>query len=375
MGKRELLLIAAFVVVGVVVYHVTAPASESRGIGFSIGRIVDEIRREVRGRPASAEITASATHPLPPGVTELRVTLQNSPVIITGEDRPDIASELWVRSNGVDDAEAKSLAGRAVLKVEPAGPTVTVSVNLPQEGSQRVRLELRVPAAMLVQFGPTNARIEVAGVQGVELESARGETIIKQIKGRAAITHRGGDFTVEDVGSVRLTTRGSDLRLARVSGESALEIEAGDVRASELLGPVEIEANAADITLEDLHKSRGPFRVNAVGGSVTIRGLGAEARIEGRDAEIDVVFAAAAPVAIFSTGERVQITPPRDGFTLDAVATGGRITIPDGIAPQITSSAAPGDKEQRAAGKVGGGGPSITIRATRGDIRVNAREP
>jgi Putative adhesin len=375
MGKRELLLIAAFVVVGVVVYQVTAPAGESSGSGFSIGRIIDEIRREVRGRPASAEITATATHPLPAGVTELRVTLQNSPVTITGEDRTDIATDLWVRSNGVDEAEAKSLAGKAVLKVEPAGPTVTVSVSLPQEGSQRVRLGLRVPSAMLVQFGPTNARIEVAGVQGVELESARGETIIKQIKGRASITHRGGDFTVEDVGSVRLTTRGSDVRLARISGESTLEIQAGDLRAAELLGPVEIESAAADITLEDLQKSRGPFRVNATGGAITIRGLRAEARIEGRDAEIDVVFDQAAPAAIFNTGDRIQITPPRDGYTLDAVATDGRIIVPDTLAPEIASSATPDDKEHRASGKVNGGGPSITIRATRGDIRVNAREP
>jgi len=374
MGKRELLLIAGFVAIGVVVYQLTAPPRQSSESGFSIGRILDEIRREVRGRPASAEVTATATHAVPSEVSELRVTLQNSPVTITGEDRTDIATELWVRSNGVDEAEAKSLAGQAVLTVEPAGPIVSVSVTLPDEGSQRVRLGLRVPARMLVGFGPTNARIEIAGVEGVELESARGETVIRQIKGRVGVTHRGGDFTVEDAVAVRLNTRGSDVRLARISGESTLQMQGGDLRAAGLLGAVEIESSAADITLEDLQDARGPLRINATGGSVSIRGLGSEARIDGRETDIEVTFDRAAPVAIFNTGDRIQITPPRDGFTLDAVATGGRITIPDALAPQISSSATPDDKEHRASGSVNGGGPSITIRATRGDIRVNARE-
>ena len=374
MGKRELLLIVGFVVVGAAIYQLTAPARPASESGFSVGRIVDEIKREMRGRPASAELTVNATHPLPSDVSELRVTLRNSPVTITGEDRADIATELWVTSNGVDEEEARALAGKANLTVEPAGPTVTVSVSLPPEGTQRVRLGLRVPHGMMVSFGPTNARIEVTGVLGVELESARGETLIRHIKGRVGVTHRGGDFTVEDAGAIRLDTRGSDVRLARIDGESILQMEGGDLRAADLRGPVEVDSSSADITIEDLQKARGPLRITAVGGSVSLRGLAAEARVDGRDADIDVMFDRAAPVAIFNTGDRIQITPPRDGFTLDAVANDGRITIPDVLAPQISSSGTADDKEHRASGSVNGGGPSITLRATGGDIRVNARE-
>lgn len=375
MGKRELLLIIGFVAVGAVLFQLTAPAGQSGDSVFSAGRrILDEIRREVRGRPAHAEITTNATHPVPPGVSELRVTLRNTPVTVTGEDRADIATELWVRSDGLDETDAKTVAAKAELKVEPAGPTITVSLTFPPEGSQRGRLLIRVPAAMLVQFGTTNTRIEVTGVQAVELEGARGETIIKRIKGRVGVTHRGGEFTVEDVGSVRLSTRGSDLRLARVSGETTLEIQSGDVRAGELMGPVEIDAEHGDITLENLQRTPGPLRIKTVEGSLAIRGLRAETRIDGNETDIDVAIEAAAPIAIFSTGERIQITPPRDGFTLDAVAVGGSITVPDPLAQQLTISGKPEDKEQRASGKIGGGGPTVTLRATRGEIRVNARE-
>lgn len=376
MGKRELLLILGFIAVGVVVYQITAPPSRSGDSVMSAGRrVLDEIRREIRGRPASAELTVTGTHPVPSGTTELRVTLRNSPVTIVGEDRADIASELWVRSNGVDEAEARDLAGRAVLKVEPAGPTVSVAVTLPEEGTQRVRLSLRVPSSLLVQFGQTNTQIDVTGVGAVELEGARGETTIRRIPGRVGITHRGGDLVVEDVGSVRLNARGSDVRLARVAGETALDIQSGDVRAGELLGAVEIEAENGDVTLEHLQKSPGPFRIRTFDGTLSMRGLRAEARIDGRDTDIDITIDDAAAIAVFNSGERIQLTPPPGGFTLDAVATGGTIRVAESLAADLAVTGAPDGKAQRAAGRVRGGGPTITLRSTAGEIRVNAREP
>jgi hypothetical protein len=375
MGKRELLLIAGFIVLGALVYQATAPQRQPGESRFNLRGIVDEIRREVRGRHARAEVTLRTSHSVPPGVAELRVTLQNTPVTVIGETRDDIASELWVRSNGVDEAEAKALAGRAELRLEPAGPTMTVSLKYPPEGSQQGRLLLKVPSSMLVEFGRTNVRIEVTDVAGLELEAARGETIVRRVKGRVVATHRGGEFTLEDIGSVRLTTRGSDLRLGRVAGDSSLTVEAGDVRAGALLGPVEIDSTAADISIEDLQQARGPLRVNAVEGSIIVRGLGSEARLDGRETEIDITMHQAASVAIFNTGDRVQVTLPRGGVALDAISTGGRLTLPERLASQIPVSGAAGDKEQRAAGNVDGGGPTLTIRVTGGDIRINDREP
>jgi len=109
MGKRELLLVLGFVALGTLVYQVTAPPPAPGQSPFSLRRIVDNIRREFQGNRVSAEVTMTASHPVPEGLRELRLTLQNTPVIITGEDRTDIASELWVRSTGYDEAEAQNL--------------------------------------------------------------------------------------------------------------------------------------------------------------------------------------------------------------------------------------------------------------------------
>ncbi len=86
MGKRELLLIVAFVIVGAVVYQVTAPPPAPGERSFSLGRVIESIRREVRGNRASAEKTTTSTHPLDAGVTELRVVARGE-ITVTGEER------------------------------------------------------------------------------------------------------------------------------------------------------------------------------------------------------------------------------------------------------------------------------------------------
>jgi hypothetical protein len=374
MGKRELLLIAGFVVLGTLIYFVTAPDRPSRGPGFSFGRFMEGVRREVRGNRAATEMTTNAVHVVPESVSELRMNIPNAQLTIIGEDRADIASEFWVWSNGYDEAEAKKLAAETLFKLEPAGASLSATITFPEPGSQRARLKLLVPRRLSVQCEPTGSKLEVSGVAAVEVESARGETTIRQIRGRVAATHRGGTFTVEDVGPARLNTRGSDVRVARVNGETILNIQAGDFHGAELAGPIEIEASGADLILEKLEKTRGAVRVNSVGGRVIVRGLRTEARIDGRDSEMDISIDRAAPIAIFSTQDRVQITPPPDGYEIDAVASNGRIILSDDLKKTFTvSEAAPPEKEERISGKVNGGGPILTVRVTRGDIRVASR--
>jgi len=44
MGKRELLIVAAFVIIGAVAYHVTAPPARAGQAGFSFGALRDAWR-------------------------------------------------------------------------------------------------------------------------------------------------------------------------------------------------------------------------------------------------------------------------------------------------------------------------------------------
>ena len=120
MGKRELLLIVCFVIVGVVVYQATAPPAGPNDRGFSFSRLIDAARREVRGNRASAELTttadASRHRPRSP-----RSGSPGSSPRSRSPARTAPTSKVTLRhSNAYDEAEAKQYAEQTVLK--PTAP-------------------------------------------------------------------------------------------------------------------------------------------------------------------------------------------------------------------------------------------------------------
>jgi hypothetical protein len=371
MGKRELLLICAFVAVGAVVYYATAPAAAPGQQGYSVARMVEDLRRHIRGNRSSAEVTSTTAIPLKPGTTEVRFETGNAPITITGEDRADLLCELQAWSSGYDETEAKKYAAETALKTTDAGVSLVIAIKYPEPATQRATLVVRMPKSMAVRIQPSRGKLEIQDVASVELVEARGQAIISRIAGRVTATHRGGALTIEGAMALKLNTRGSTVVLKDIKGDVIMQVQAGELHGQSLSGPVEIESNGTRITLDDLTATRRPIRVNAVGGSVIMAGLRTDTRIDGRDTRIDVTIDQPAPVAIYNEAEEpMDVTLPAGGFQLDALATDGRLTVPEGLVGVKTV-----ENEQRAAGAIGGGGPTLTLRASRGNITIKARPP
>jgi hypothetical protein len=371
MGKRELLLILAFATVGAMVYYATAPPSAPGEQGFSIARILENVRREMHGNRSSAELTTTTTIPLKPGVTEVRFETRNAPLKISGEDRADILCELQVWSSGYDETEAKRHAGETLLKTTEAGVSLVLAIKYPDPGTQRATLIVRMPKALTVRLQPSRSTLEIADVAAVDLAEWRGEAAVRRISGRVTATHRGGTLTIEGVGALKLNTRGSTVVLKDLKAEAVMQLQAGELRAQSLGGPVEVELNGTRLALEDLTTTRRPIRINAIGGSVKLGGIRTETRIDGRDTRIDVAVDQAAPVAIYSEGEEpMEVALPTAGFEVDALATDARLSVPEGLLEVKTT-----DNEQRASGTIGGGGPTITLRSSHGNITIRMATP
>lgn len=370
MGKRELLLVAAFLMVGALVYQFTATPPAPGERSFSLSQVLGKVRREMRGNRASAETTTTITHAVPATVTELRLNERGGvDITVTGEKRDDISAEFKVRSSGFDEAEAERLAKISTLKLDDAGGSIIGKFEFPEEGRQTATLTVRVPARLAIRLGAGSGDTTISGVAAVELLNARGESRVTNVSGRVTAMQTGGELRVTDAGSLKLTTRGSDATLERIRGESVLSFRQGEVKGIELAGPIELDTNGTDVTLEKLEGAAGAFRANAVNGTLTVRGLRMEGRIDARNAEVTVDIDRAAPLAIYAEGEDdVNVVAPDGGYHLDALAARGTIRLPEGaLAPAVNGP------EQRATGPVGGGGPTITIRATRGDIVITKR--
>jgi hypothetical protein len=372
MGKRELLLIAAFVMAGALVYHVTAPAPAPGERTFSAGQLFENFRRHLRGNRASADLTTTSTHAVDRTITELRIVAgPGAPLpdlTITGEDRRDISAEFHVHSNGYDDAEAQRLAKATVLTLERDGVRMLAHLVYPREGRQTATLVMRVPSRLQVKLDPTGSQTRISRVADVDLTNSRGESEFKQIAGRLSGSYRGGELQVIDCGSVKLTTNGADVRLEQIRREVSLNMRGGELKAAEIGGPIDLDTNGTDIALEKLDKMSGMIRINASGGSVSVKGLRSEGRIDVRGADVEAVIERAAPLAIYADGDSVEITPPPGGYQLDAVASDGSITLPPDTIEVATSG-----QERRATGPVNGGGPTITLRNSHGSITVRTR--
>ena len=151
--------------------------------------------------------------------------------------------------------------------------------------------------------------------------------------------------------------------MKKVSGPLAVDSIGGDLTMTEIVGPLEIEARNTDLKIDDIDGLKAPLRINSTGGEIIVRGLRTEARLDGRNNVIEVTLAAPAPVTIYNLGE-IRVTAPPGGYVLDAVATEGHVTMDDGDLKASEGS------DPHITGAIRGGGPTLTLRTTRGGITV-----
>jgi hypothetical protein len=371
MGKRELVLIAVFVVLGFVVYQLTAPPPLPGSDEISFGRIFRNMKRGVQGSRETATAESKQTVAIAASLRELRINItRQGELTVTGEDRADIAAEMRITARGFDQGEANAAANAHKLKIEPVGDSLVVSLDssatrgLPRNtGISQMAVVLKVPKRLTLRIEPHVGRMILSDLAGAEVMGSRGETRITGFTGRVAVTHSAGQLEIDGLPSLKLNARNSRATIKGVTGPATIDSIGGEVAISNLLGTLEIEARNTDLKLDDLKGLKPPLRINASGGEIRVNGLRTEARLDGRNSVIDATLAAPAPVTIYNLGE-IRVTAPPGGYALDAMATEGRITMEDGDVKPSEGS------DPRAQGPVRGGGPTLTIRSTRGSITV-----
>ena len=381
MGKRELLLVAVFVVLGGLVYQATKPAGDPNRPGWSFGGIVEQIRREVRGNQGRAEVTTTQIIPAPPSVREIRLEKFPSGVAILGEDRNDIELELKVTSRAYDEAEAKKTANETKVLVDEAGEMLRLTMYYPEGGTQTAVLSLKVPKRLALRLEDKGGRLTVTQLAAVYIGGAgRGETVISDIAGEVHANQRGSTLSISNVGSLRLTTVSTaEVKISGVRGDATLNFTGGEIRVEKIGGAVEVDSRNAEVRFEQLDGLRGPLRIRDVGGEIDVVGIRSETRIDGRESEVRVTQAAPAQLAIYNDNEdadAIQVTLADGGMKIDAVASNGRITLDDILKAAGLKVESKGDAEHpadRLETVIGQGGPLLTLRATNGHIELRRK--
>ena len=364
MGKRELLLISGFTVIGLLVYQLTMPATADTGGGFAAWWA--RIRSHVQQQWVEQRYERKVAVPVPATAKTLAIELDRGSVTIVGESRTDVALELSGVIFGSDQQLATALEKQIAVGATTDGPIMKVELTLPKrdnvERRPRVQLIVKVPARLGIELRLGGGELDVSNVASVHVAKATGRLRFASIAGAVSGELGPGEIDIDHAGSIAIETRNSQVRIVNVEGTFEAEARRGDFRARGIGGAAHLEGHDVEAELEDL---AGPLHLTGSGGEVRVRG--AKGPITAETERTTLKFTPGTAIAISATTEHdsIELTLPPGGVTLDAATTDGEIRTPE----DLFTVQRDGDNA-KVSGAVRGGGPRIVLRASRGDITV-----
>ncbi|MGA7158349.1 MAG: DUF4097 family beta strand repeat-containing protein [Acidobacteriaceae bacterium] len=231
-------------------------------------------------------------------------------------------------------------ADRGDVTVSEMAAPVTVSAN---HGDVDIS---GVAGPVTMHTNDDDSSITLHSVQGpVSLEGHSGDIDISDVAGD--LTLQGDFFGSTDLehiqGAIHFTTSRTQFSAARLDDEFSVDRDSLD--ANELLGPVVLKSQDKNVTLD---RVQGSVDVTNQNGSVELTSAAplAGISIENRHGSVDVGL------------------PGGVGFALDAQTQNGDIENDFNLSPQEANEV------HTLKGSVAGGGPTVTIETTDGDVTV-----
>lgn len=257
--------------------------------------------------------------------------LAASPCSYTAERNLDIdpaGVHALVLKLGSSDLKARGVAGLTRIEVHGnacaseesklAGLTVDQSRNgdrvtvTPNQANQQtfslfgsnyayIDLEVRVPATLAIEVKANSGDADIADVAALDFDSHSGDLIVHHVSGDVAVEMHSGDVKADDLGSIEVRRSGS-----------------GDVHASNVHGDVKVgHVGSGDLGFDNVAKSvhvesigSGDVTVNHAGGDVVIGSIGS-GDVNADDVGGDFVVKSAGSGDIHHHGVKGKVDVPK----------------------------------------------------------------
>jgi len=165
---------------------------------------------------AKYERTVQLSAPLSPG-SSFTAQTHNGSITIAGADVTDCNLTATITARAITEEDAKKLAERTTIKLEPWGDKLTAKIDKPTflfNQSVSVSLEVTVP-----------------NNTGLELTTHNGRVEITNITGQLNATTHNGKVTAEQVsGTIELHTHNGSVICREVSGDTQLKSHNGNIK-------------------------------------------------------------------------------------------------------------------------------------------------
>jgi hypothetical protein len=182
-------------------------------------------------------------------------------------------------------------------------------------------------------------------------------------------THSGsGDQSVEGIkGNIDLEAGSGDMQLSRLTGELRFQTGSGNVRGRELSGPARIKAGSGDIEVEEV--GAGDVDIRTGSGNITVSGVNGGFSAEAGSGDIRGNGTPKSLWNIRTGSGNVDLrVPSESGFNVDISSNSGTVVVDHPVTTTVQGRV---QERKSVVGKVGNGGPTISVHTGSGDIRLD----
>ena len=319
-----------------------------------------------------------------PAGSALHVTDIRGAVNVSAGDDNQIHVSVHKRINAENASEADKWNAGTKPQIIVSGGVVSLNANNQAAGDHGIAIDLdiTIPRKAPVTISTRNGDVSVVGRDGdvqisaqhndvtatdingkVSLTLERSSARVSQISSDVSLEGRANDVSIEDVkGSVHLEgefmesvklarlaqgvtfhSSRTDLQFFRLNGD--LDLDSGDLQASDVVGPVRLSTRAKDVRLT---------------------GVAGDVRLQDENGSVELHMSKVGSVQLENRKGDVQIyVPDKAGFQVDARSRGGDIeTDFDGL--KVDNR----EDQATAVGTVGGGGPHMVVTNEHGTIEI-----
>src|SRR5580704_1942732 len=319
-----------------------------------------------------------------PAGSALHVNDIRGAVNVSAGNDDQIHVSVHKRINADSAAEADKWNAGTKPQISVSGGVVTLNANNQAAGDHGIAtdLDITIPRKAPLTISTRSGDVSVVGRDGdVQVSAQHDDVIATDINGKVSLTlerssarisqissdvsleGRANDVSVEDVkGAVHLDgefmesvklsrlaqgvtfhSSRTDLQFFRLNGD--LDLDSGDLQASDVVGPVRLSTRAKDVRLT---------------------GVAGDVRLQDENGSVELHMSKLGSVQVENRKGDVQIyVPDKAGFQVDARSRGGDVeTDFDGL--KVDNR----EDQATATGTVGGGGPHLVATNEHGTIEI-----
>jgi Putative adhesin len=279
-----------------------------------------------------------------PAGASLKVIDNHGAVSVHASDDNKITIVVRKRVGAESQGDADKYNNETKPTITTIGGLVTVDAKVEATGDHSVEsdLDISLPRKAPVMINSRRGDVELVGRDGsieistqhsntrvedvngnVKVSQEKGSVKIEQITGDVHVQGRVDEISVDDVkGAVQLDGEFQEsVKLARVTKAVTFKSARTDLEFSRIGGSLDLDA-------DDLHADEitGPLRLTTRSKNIRLENVSGDVRLQDDNGTVEVAMSTLGNVQIDNRGGDIQINlPEKSGFRLDARTRGGEI--------------------------------------------------